>query len=137
MLRPILLAALLALSACASSRPQDLPAPALPERAGVDPIVAARAEGVRFLAQGEAPPFQLRFYDAIITLQVGDAAMQSFPRPEPRFPRWNGEIYETENEGHRLSVHVRHDRPCPTQAGLHLVEVFYDGVEMDGCIRDL
>lgn len=136
MLRPILLAALLALAACESSRPRDLPPPPLPERAGVDPVVAARAEGVRFLASGDAPVFQLRFYDEIITLQVGDGAMQSFPLPEPRYPRWNGEIYEAEADGHALSVAVRHDRPCPARAGYHIVEVVFDEMRMSGCGRD-
>lgn len=45
------LALAVTLAACASA-PRDLPPPSLPERAGVDTLVAARAAGVQFLAQG-------------------------------------------------------------------------------------
>lgn len=133
----LLLAACVALAACSSSPPEELPPPQLPQRVGVDPIVAARAEGVAFRAVG--PAFVLHIYreDRIVLMLNDGATEESFPKPEPLLPRWNGEIYETENERHRLSIMVRRDRPCPTQPGEHLVVLRYDEAELTGCGRDL
>ncbi len=125
----------LLVTACSGGVQADMPLPALPQRAGVDSIVAARAEGVRLLADGEH--FHLRFYDATITLQLDGGDIQRFPRPEPRYPRWNGELYETANAQHRLRVAVRRDRPCPSESGLHRVEVRIDEQEFAGCGRIL
>lgn len=133
MLRSLLCA--LALAAC-SSPPAQLPAPDLPQRAGVDPLVAARAEGVRFLASGEAPVFNLRFYDDRITLALEGGEPQSFARAAPTYPRWNGEIYTTSNDAHQLEVRVIR-RPCPMQLGYHIVELTLDGRELAGCGRDV
>jgi len=130
-------AALVLLGACASPQPQELPAPPLPQRAGVDPVVAARAEGVSFLAHGEAPAFELRFYEDRITLKLASGQLQSFARPEPRYPRWNGSIHETSNSTHRLIVSIRDDRPCPETPGQNVVEVMFDAQELRGCGREI
>lgn len=131
----ILLAACAMLAACSSSPPEELPPPPLPQRAGVDPLVAARAEGVQYEASGEN--FVLRFYADRITLAVGGAEPEIFARPAPRYPRWHGEIYETGSESRRLEIYVRRSRRCPTEAGGHVVEIRVDETELTGCGRDL
>lgn len=134
-LRLLLLAACAALAACSSSPPEELPPPMLPQRAGVDPLVAARAEGVAFRATG--PAFVLHIYREDRIVLTLDATEESFPKPEPVLPRWHGEIYETENERHRLSVMIRRSVPCPTQSGEYVVALHYDEAELTGCGRDL
>ncbi|MGQ0533734.1 MAG: hypothetical protein ACT4OF_13745 [Caulobacteraceae bacterium] len=138
-MRALILA--LALAAC-SSAPEELPPPQLPQRAGIDPIVAARAEGVVFRALGHAPDFVLQIYrDDRITL-TWDAHHETFPKPEPMLPRWNGEIYETQNERHTLRVEVERYRPCadPPVGGETrsiTVIVTLDGGELRGCGQSL
>jgi hypothetical protein len=123
----------MALAACTSA-PPDLPAPVLPQRAGVDETVALRAEGVRYLAVGE-DRFILRIYDNRISVaRAGEAALD-FPRPEPRYPRWSGEIYDTEANGHRLHIEIRRYRECAGKDGRDPVEVTLDGIAMTGCGR--
>jgi hypothetical protein len=133
------LAAVVLLGACASSRPQELPAPPLPQRTGVDPIVAARAEGVAYRGVGDG--FVLHIYrDDRITLSWGrDVNEATFPKPEPQYPRWNGEIYDTQNAAHTLHVEVDR-RPCTDANGANQptrVRVTIDGQELNGCGRDL
>jgi hypothetical protein len=133
----LLLAAAFVLASCASPAGEHVPAQPPPQPAGVDPIAAARAEGVRFLAYGTAPAFHLRLYEDRITLSLEGAPAQSFPRPEPQFPRWNGEIYTTSNAAHRLRIAVRRYRECPTRPGYHVVEIALEGAHVDGCGRDV
>jgi hypothetical protein len=102
-----------ALTACSSSPPEELPPPQLPQRAGVDPLVAARAEGVVFHAQGET--FVLHLYrDNRISL-AWDGHQEQFPATEPLLPAWAGEIYETRNERVTLRVEIR-QTPCRNAA---------------------
>lgn len=132
----------LALAAGCSSGPrQELPAPELPQRAGIDPIVAARAQGVAFRGTGQAPDFVLDVYreDRITLAWDYGARQETFPKPAPILPRWNGEIYETRNERHTLRIEIRRNR-CETEHGemaLADVRVELDGVEWRGCGRDL
>lgn len=128
----------LALAACSHAPPAELPPPDLPQRAGTDPIVAARAEGVNYIAHGDATPFELRFYADRILFSTPGVAAKVFPLTEPQHPVWYGEIYRTENENHDLYVTLRFDRPCPSGNGEHLVEVRLDrGEQMSGCGRRL
>jgi hypothetical protein len=139
-----LLLALPLLAACSSSRPQDLPPPQLPQRAGVDPIVAARAEGVAFRAVGHGPDFVLHIYreDRITLAWDHGAHQETFPKPDPILPRWHGEIYETQNERHRLRVEIARARVC-TDAEANgeiwptTVRVIIDDETREGCGRDL
>lgn len=131
MIRAPLLALLLA--ACASA-PQDLQRAVPLQRASVDPVMATRAEGVRYLAMGEGQ-FVLHIYDNRISFaRAGEDALD-FPSVEPRYPRWSGEIYESEANGHRLRVAVRRADPCGGKDGRDTVEVTLDGAEFMGCGR--
>jgi hypothetical protein len=128
----------LALAACSSSPPAQLPAPQLPQRAGVDPIVAARAEGVRFLARGGEPvPFSLSIYDDRVLLLIEDERPLQFPAAEQTFPRWNGVIYTARMGGDEIVVNVRRYLPCPDQPGYSVVDVSVNGGELHGCGREI
>jgi uncharacterized membrane protein len=130
-MRRVILA--LALTACASP-PQELPPPLLPQRAGVDATVALRAEGVRYLAIGEEQ-FVLRIYDDRISFARAGQDELNFPQTEPLYPRWNGEIYETEANGHRLRLEIRRRGECADKNGRDTVAVTLDGAAMMGCGR--
>lgn len=123
----------LALTACASP-PQELPPPLLPQRAGVDATVALRAEGVRYLAIGEEQ-FVLRIYDDRISFARAGQDELNFPQTAPLYPRWNGEIYETEADGHRLRLEIHRRGECADKDGRDTVAVTLDGAAMMGCGR--
>jgi hypothetical protein len=138
-MRAVVLALLLA--ACSSGPPEELAPPPLPQRAGIDPVIAARAEGVVFRALGDGPDFVLHIFrgDRIFLAWDYGANQQSFPKPEPILPAWNGEIYETQNEAHTLRVEIRR-LACVDVNGQTLparVTVVIDGEERTGCGRDL
>lgn len=134
----ILFAACAALCAC-SSTPVETPPPQLPERAGFDPLVAARAAGVAYRATGAHPQFVLQIYrEDRITLSLDNGATELvFPKTDPMHPRWYGEIYRTSSEGRLLQIYLRRSHLCPNQSGEHVVDIYLDGVEMTGCGRDL
>ncbi len=141
--RAIIAAAAL-LAACSSSPPEELPPPTLPQRAGVDPIIAARAEGVVFRAQGAAPDFLLHIYrnDRIFLAWDNGASQETFAKGEPILPRWHGEIYETANARHTLHVELHRARPCRDERLGNetfpvTVLVTIDGEQRSGCGRDL
>ena len=123
----------LALTACASP-PPELPPPVLPQRVGVDATVALRAEGARYMAIGEEQ-FVLRIYDERISFARAGEDELSFPQTEPLYPRWNGEIYETDANGHRLRVEIRRRGECADKDGRDTVAVTLDGAAMMGCGR--
>lgn len=129
-----------ALAACSSAPPAELPPPELPQRAGVDPIVAARAEGVEIRAVGEDFVLDI-FRESRIRLTLTDTGEAlEFAKPEPLYPRWNGSIYETANDAHALEITIRNDRRCE-QANRALypdvVEIELDGRNLAGCGRTL
>jgi hypothetical protein len=129
-------ALILALALAACSTPADLPPPQLPQRAGVDPLVAARAEGVVFRAQGASPDFILHLYrDNRISVSWDAGAHQErFPASEPVLPAWNGEVYDTRNESYELHVEIRH-APCRDGERVFsdTVVVSINGEERRGC----
>ena len=134
-MRAIILA--LALAGCANAPPPELPAPVLPERAGVDPIVAARAEGIAFRAVGEGFVLDIFHEDRIRLTLTATGEELIFPKPEPRYPAWNGSIYDTQNDKHGLYIEIRDDRPC--ERGVPRVDVGLghpgDAREFTGCGR--
>lgn len=132
----VALIAFLALGACSHAPPDEPPPPQLPQRAGVDETVAARAEGVRF--RGEGDGFVLDILDQEMRLkftQTGETHV--FPTPEPRYPRWNGSSYDTHNGEHGLYVEIRDDRPC--EPGVPAIRVRFgaqgEGQQLTGCAR--
>ena len=141
MIRALFLA--LALAACSTAPKEDMPRPQLPQRTGVDPTVAARAEGVVFRAQGANPDFVLHLYrDNRIFLSWDSGAHQEhFPASEPILPAYRGRVFETRNDRLALRVDIR-DGPCRDEAlGPQVysatVIVAIDGVERRGCGREL
>lgn len=128
----------LALAACSTGAPSELPPPQLPQRAGVDPLVAARAAGVRYEARGEG--FTLALYrDDHITL-TWDGQERAFFDPETILPAYRGEIYEARDGDAALRVEIR-SAPCPdAQSGetwsAH-VSVQLNGETRRGCGRAL
>lgn len=138
-MRALVLATLL-LSACAGGAArEELPPPQLPQRAGVDPTVAARAEGVELRAVGEGFVLDIYRTDRIRLTLTGTGQDLVFPKTEPRFPRWNGSIYHTAADGRVLYIEIRNDRRCERddrQTYPIRVDVSLDGREMTGCGRE-
>lgn len=133
----------LALAACSTAPKDDLPPPQLPQRAGVDPIVAARAEGVVFQAQGASPDFVLHLYrdNRIFVAWDSGGHQEHFPATEPILPAYRGRVFETRNEHFELRVDI-HDGPCRDaalgpQVFSATVTVEIDGVVRRGCGREL
>jgi len=129
----------LLLAACGGNAArEELPSPQLPQRAGVDPLVAARAEGVEFRAVGDGFVLDI-FADRIRLTMTADGSVLSFAKPAPQYPRWNGSIYTTSDEQHRMRVEIRDYRPCETGDRATYptsVSVTLDGREMEGCGRE-
>jgi hypothetical protein len=135
------LVALALITACSAGSRAPLAPVQLPQRAGVDPIVGARAAGVAYRAVGAAPDFVLHIYreDRIVLAWDSGAHEETFPKPAPILPRWNGEIYETHNDAHTLWVEIHHT-PCASatdEMSVDTVRVVIDGEERNGCGRSL
>ena len=136
-MRAAIFAAFLLAACGANAAREELPPPQLPQRMGVDPLVAARAEGIEFRAVGDGFVLDI-FRDERIRLTLDKEGELLFAKPEPRFPRWNGSIYETANEGYTLAIEIRDDRPCrgenratyPTT-----VHILLNELELSGCGR--
>jgi hypothetical protein len=137
MMRALLFAALL-LAACGGGARQELPTPQLPQRTGVDPLVAARAEGVEFRAVGEGVVVDIFRADRIRLTMTPAREELTFPKHEPQYPRWHGSIYETSNGAQTLRIEIRNYLPCeradratyPTSVVIQL-----DGREIAACGR--
>lgn len=126
--------ALLLLAACGGGAREELPAPQLPQRAGVDPTVAARAEGIEFRAVGEGIVVDIFRTERIRVTRAGRREELVFPKPEPVLPRWNGSIYETAASGHTLRIEIHNNAAC--QSALRAtsrVVITLDGEEIDAC----
>lgn len=141
MIRALCLA--LALAACSTAPKDELPPPQLPQRAGVDPIIALRAEGVVFQAQGASPDFVLHLYrdNRLFIAWDSGAHEERFPASEPIYPAYRGRVFETRNERFAVRVDIQ-DGPCRdaalgSQVFSATVIVEIDGVERRGCGRDL
>jgi hypothetical protein len=88
-------------------------------------------------AQGAGFQLTIRPNQMVLTLtESGERSV--FKTPEPRYPRWNGSIYEAQNGAHRISVSVRDDRPCRAANAVQYpttIEILFDRREMQGCGR--
>jgi hypothetical protein len=128
----------LLLGACAGAPHEDLPPPQLPQRTGVDPLVAARAEGIQFRAVAEGVVVDIYREERIRLTRTPTGEELWFPKPQALLPRWNGEIFETAIPAHTLVVRIRDHRPCQSaDAALFpiAVEVEFDGAQQQGCGR--
>lgn len=137
-MRAVLLAVLLA--ACAGAPPPELPAPVLPERAGVDPLVAARAEGIAFRAAGDGFVLDIFNEERIRLTLTKDGEVLVFPKTEPRYPAWMGSIYLTHNDAHHLRITIRDYNDCEGPEGASYrsrVEIRLDDIVLEGCGRAL
>jgi len=133
----VLVVALLAACGANSAR-QELPPPPMPQRAGVDATVAARAEGIEFRAVGEGIVLDIFRTDRIRLTRTATREELDFPKPEPLYPRWNGSIYETSRDGHSLTIEIHNDRDCETPdsfADLDRVVIVLDGRQIAACGR--
>lgn len=137
MIRTALLSALLLAACSANAAREELPPPQLPQRTGVDPLVAARAEAIEFRAVGDGFVLDI-FHDERIRLTLDKEGELVFAKPEPRYPRWNGSIYETANEGYTLAIEIRDDRPCRREDRATYpttVHIVLNDLELNGCGR--
>lgn len=130
-MRILILTALIGLTACSTGRREELPPPQLPQRAGVDATVAAGAEGIEFRATGEGFVLDIFGTERIRLTLTGADEPIVFPKPEPRYPAWNGMIYETTDGGRRLIIEVRNFSRCPS--GEPTVQLTLDGRAFTGC----
>lgn len=136
-MRALLLA--IAVAACSSSPPPELPPPQLPQRAGVDPLVEARAQGVVFRGIGAGFTFDLiRENRAALTW---DGQRFAFENVATRIPAYRGTVYDAQGDVGALLVEVR-DTPCrdalaPGEVFPHRVTVTFRGQTRQGCGRSI
>ena len=136
-MRAALLAALL-LAACSGNVREELPPPQLPQRTGVDPFVAARAEGIEFRAVGAGIVVDIFRADRIRLTRTETNEAMIFPKPEPQLPRWAGSIYETSSDGRTLAIEIHDHRPCESgDRALYptSVVIVLDDAEIAACGR--
>lgn len=137
-MRPAIFAALL-LAACAGNAArQELPPPQLPQRTGVDPLVAARAEGVEFRAVGDGVVVDIFRAERIRLTLTAAGEELVFAKPVPQYPSWRGSIYETASGRRTLRVEIRNSLPCEREdraAYPISVVIDLDGGEMQACGR--
>jgi hypothetical protein len=138
-MRAAIFAALLLAACGGNAAREELPAPPLPERAGVDPLVAARAEGVEFRAVGEGFVLDIFRTDRIRLTLTATGEELTFPKREPQYPRWYGSIYDVSNDAHVLHIEIRNDHPCErADRGIYpiTVHIRLDDRELEGCGRE-
>jgi hypothetical protein len=97
----------------------------------------ASEDAVRFQSDSAAQNFVLHIYeDDRIVLRIDDEEF-SFPDAELAYPRWAGQTYRAEANGHQLSLDIHTMRLCAADgAGSRRtasVLVYLDGAEMSGC----
>ena len=137
-MRAALLAALL-LAACGGNVREELPPPPLPERTGVDPLVAARAEGVAFRAVGDGFVLDIFRTERIRLTLTATGEELVFAKPEPQYPRWSGSIYETASGARTLTVEIRNYLPCAREDRATYpttVHIRLNDRELEGCGRE-
>ena len=136
-MRAAIFAALL-LAACNGNVREELPPPPLPERTGVDPLVAARAEGVEFRAIGDGFVLDIFRTERIRLTLTATGEELVFAKPEPQYPRWHGSIYETASGTRTLSVEIRNYLPCEREDRTTYpitTTITLDGRDLEGCGR--
>jgi uncharacterized membrane protein len=102
----------------------------------------ARAAGVDFRAVGQEPGWIVDIYtqDRIVALLDYRETRLEFPRTEPTYPVEGSTHYESQANGHTLSITYRRF-PCEDamsgQAYPSAVEVVVDGRTLNGCGRSI
>lgn len=102
----------------------------------------ARAAGVDFRAVGQEPGWIIDVYtrDHIVALLDYGQTRLEFPRTEPTYPAEGSTRYETQANGHTLSITYRRF-PCEDamsgQAYPSAVDVIVDGRTLNGCGRSV
>ena len=102
----------------------------------------ARAAGVDFRAIGQEPGWIVDVYtrDRIVALIDYGQTRLEFPRSEPTYPAEGSTRYETQANGHTLSITYRRF-PCEDamsgEAYPSAVEVVIDGRTLNGCGRSV
>ncbi|MGD9966753.1 MAG: COG3650 family protein [Hyphomonadaceae bacterium] len=102
----------------------------------------ARAAGVDFRAVGQEPGWMVDIYTAnriVALLDYGESLIE-FPRPEPSYPVEGSTSYQTQADGHTLSITIRRS-PCQDamsgEAYPTTVDVVVDGRALNGCGRSV
>ena len=102
----------------------------------------ARAAGVDFRAIGQEPGWIVDIYtqDRIVALLDYGETRLEFPRTEPTYPAEGSTRFESQANGHTLSITYRRF-PCEDamsgQAYSSAVEVVVDGRTLNGCGRSV
>jgi putative lipoprotein len=102
----------------------------------------ARAAGVDFRAVGQEPGWIIDIYSGnrIVALLDYGESLIAFPRPEPAHPVEGSTSYQTQADGHTLSVIIRRS-PCQDgmsgEAYPATVDVVIDGRTLNGCGRSV
>lgn len=102
----------------------------------------ARLAGVDFRAVGQEPGWIVDIYtqDRIVALLDYGETRLEFPRTEPTYPAEGSTRYESQANGHTLSITYRRF-PCEDamsgQAYPSAVEVVVDGRTLNGCGRSV
>ncbi len=102
----------------------------------------ARAAGVDFRAVGQEPGWIVDIYtqDRIVALLDYGETRLEFPRTEPTYPAEGSTRYESQANGHTLSITYRRF-PCEDtmsgQAYPSAVDVIVDGRTLSGCGRSV
>lgn len=138
-----------ALAACtAEPAKQDAPPPATTESASTTQSSlaqmpawdAARAAGVDFRAVGQEPGWIVDIYtrDRIVALLDYGETLIEFPHANPTSPAEGATRYETQANGHTLSITIRRF-PCEDamsgEAYPARVDLVIDGRTLNGCGR--
>ncbi|MGQ0533735.1 MAG: COG3650 family protein [Caulobacteraceae bacterium] len=102
----------------------------------------ARGAGVDFRAVGQEPGWMVDIYtqNRIVALLDYGESLIEFPRAEPTYPIEGSTHYETQDDGHRLSIIIRRS-PCQdAMSGENYpatVDVVIDGRTLNGCGRSV
>lgn len=93
--------------------------------------VPVAEEELLFRAEGEGFEFEIRAPNTI-TVEAGGRRL-TFTEPVKRYPRWSGTDYQAAENGHRIWVRIRDDRPCRSERRSASVELELNGEAFTGC----
>jgi uncharacterized membrane protein len=102
----------------------------------------ARAAGVDFRAVGQEPGWMIDIYaqNRIVALLDYGETLIEFPRTAPTYPIEGSTAYQTQVEGHTLSIIIRRSACQDAMSGEGYpatVDVVIDGRALNGCGRSV